>query len=79
MIRRFTMYRRGDISATHNEFQKAPPDQPQYEGVMFSDGTCVIRWCTPLKSTSVWTSFDEMMGVHGHPEEHYGSELVWHD
>lgn len=79
MIKRFTMYRRGDLSATHGDQLVAPPDQPQYEGVVFSDGTTVLRWCTPLKSTSVWASFDEALGVHGHPEERYASELVWHD
>jgi hypothetical protein len=73
------MYRKGDISETHNEFQRNAPDVPQYEGIVFTDGTCVIRWCTPLKSTSVWDSFETMIGVHGHPEERYGSELVWHD
>lgn len=73
------MFRRGDISSTHNELQVAPPDQPQYEGVVFSDGTTVLRWCTPLKSTSVWASLEIALGVHGHPEERYGSELVWHD
>jgi len=79
MIKRFTMYRRGDLSGTHNEFQANPPDIPQYEGVVFSDGTVVLRWCTVLKSTSVWATLDEALGVHGHPEERYQSELIWHD
>lgn len=79
MIRRFTMYRRGDISETHNELQRTPPEVPQFEGVVFSDGTTVLRWCTPLKSTSVWATLEDALGVHGHPEEIYQSELVWHD
>ena len=79
MIRRFTMFRRGDLSATHNSDQVNGADDPQFEGVVFSDGTCVIRWCTPLRSTAVWTDFATMAGVHGHPEERYQSELVWHD
>lgn len=78
-MRRFTMYRKGDLSATHNENQVNPPDIPQFEGVVFSDGTTVLRWCTALRSTSVWSSLEEAMGVHGHPEERYQSELVWHD
>lgn len=78
MIKRFTMYRRGDLSATHNEQQVAPPNEPQFEGVVFSDGTTVLRWCTPLKSTSVWADLETALGVHGHPEERYQSELVWH-
>ena len=79
MIKRFVMYRRGDISATHTELTVGPPNLPQFEGVVFSDGTTVLRWMTPLKSTSVWASFDDAMGVHGHPEERYQSELVWED
>ena len=79
MIRRFTMFRRGDLSATHNDQQVAPPDEPQFEGVVFGDGTTVLRWCTPLRSTSVWADLATALGVHGHPEERYRSEIVWHD
>ena len=78
MIIRFTAYRRDmDSRETHNEQQKNPESEPQYEGVVFSDGTCALRWLTPLKSHSVWDSFMSAMGVHGHPE--YGTEIVWHD
>jgi hypothetical protein len=52
-MRRFTVYRRGDLSATHNADQVNAPDQPQYEGVVFSDGTTVVRWLTAARSTSV--------------------------
>jgi len=76
-MKRFTMYRRNVPDETHNAFQKNAPDQPQFEGVVFSDGTCAIRWMTACGSTAVWKSFDDMMTIHGHPE--YGSELVWHD
>lgn len=76
-IRRFTAYRKLDISATHNENQVNPADEPQYEGVVFSDGTCVLRWLTALRSTSVWTDLDTAMGIHGHPE--YGTIIEWHD
>jgi hypothetical protein len=75
LMRMFTMYRRGDISATHNEDTMNPPDEPQYEGVVFSDGSVAIRWRTAKRSTSVWASMEDMMAVHGHPE--YDSELVW--
>lgn len=78
-MRRFTVYRRGDLSATHNEQQVNPPDVPQFEGVVFSDGSVALRWCTPLKSTSVWASLDDALGVHGHFEERYGTHIVWHD
>ena len=71
------MYRRNVPDATHNSYQKNPPDLPQFEGIVFSDGRCVIRWLTTCGSTAVWDSFHDMMTVHGHPE--YGSELIWHD
>jgi hypothetical protein len=71
------MYRRGDISATHAEGTYNHPDQPQFEGVVFTDGVCVIRWMTAYRSTSIFKSMEEMLDVHGHPE--YESELVWHD
>jgi hypothetical protein len=76
-MRRFTMYRRGDISATHDANQVNPPDEPQFEGVVFTDGSCALRWLTAVHCTSVWASFEDAMTIHGHPE--YDSEIVWHD
>jgi hypothetical protein len=74
-MRTFTMFRRWDISDTHDENQANPPDQPQFEGVEFTDGRVAIRWLTPKPATSVWDSMEDMLAVHGHPE--YGSELIW--
>jgi hypothetical protein len=53
------------------------PDEPQYEGVLFSDGTVVCRWLTQYRSHSVWTSWDDFYQVHGHPE--YGTVIKWLD
>jgi hypothetical protein len=77
-IKRFTAYRR-NISQrdTHNELQKNPDDQPQYEGVIFTDGSVALRWRTAIHCTSVWSSLQDALSIHGHPE--YGSEIVWHD
>lgn len=77
-MKRFTAYRR-NISqrATHNEFQKNPDDAPQFEGVVWTDGTVTLRWLTACKSTSVWESLAECLLIHGHPE--YGTEIEWHD
>lgn len=77
-IQRFTAYRR-NISErdTHNELQKNPDNEPQYEGVIFSDGSVAIRWLTACRSTSVWNSIEDMLNVHGHPE--YGTFIAWHD
>ena len=70
----FVMYRRNVPKETHNAFQTNDPSEPQFEGVIFSDGSVAIRWCTAKRSTSIWDSFDDMMAIHGHPE--YESELV---
>lgn len=75
-MKRFTMYRRSP-PPTHDENQANNPDEPQFEGVQFSDGTVAVRWMTAMRSTSIWVSMDEMLAIHGHPE--YDSELVWHD
>lgn len=76
-MRRFQMYRRGDLSATHNESQVNAPDEVQFEGVVFDNGKCVLNWRTAVSSISVWNSFEDAMAIHGHPE--YDSELVWLD
>jgi hypothetical protein len=52
-------------------------DEPDYEGVIFSDGTVVIRWLTEYQSHSVWKDWKDFYQVHGHPE--YGTEIVFHD
>lgn len=75
-MRRFTVYRPA-APETHDANQKNPPDQPQFEGVIFSDGTTVLRWLTACRSCSVWADFDDMYAIHGHPE--YGTYFVWHD
>lgn len=42
--------------------------RPDYEGVIFSDGTVAVRWLTQFRSTSIWATMDEFLKVHGHPE-----------
>lgn len=77
-MKRFTAYRLNmDDRETHNDQQKNPEGEPQYEGVIFTDGTVAIRWLTPLASTSVWSDLISALGVHGHPE--YGTNIIWHD
>ncbi len=76
-MRRFVMYRRAVPDATHDENQKNAPGEPQFEGVVFSDGKVALRWLTGKRSVSIWDSFEDAMAIHGHPE--YQSELVWLD
>jgi hypothetical protein len=35
-------------------------------GVVFEDGTVVLRWSTQHKSTAVYDSVDELLAIHGH-------------
>lgn len=51
-------------------------ETPDYEGVMFADGTVVVRWLTEFRSHSVWASWDDFYQVHGHPE--YGTVIKWY-
>lgn len=82
-IIRFTAFRRGLSqlvaagSVSHTSDQRNADDLPQYEGVVFSDGRCVLHWLTAVGSISVFDSLEAMLKIHGHPE--YGTDIVWHD
>ena len=78
MIQRFTAYRR-NISQrdTHTALQKNADTDPQFEGVIWNDGTVTLRWLTACRSHSVWDNIADMLNIHGHPE--YGTEIEWHD
>ena len=79
-MKRFEVYRRGDLSETHNNGLQGPADIPQYEGIQFTDGTVAVRWCTAFSSTSLWQTFDELMHVHGHLNDaRYQTDVVWLD
>lgn len=45
-------------------------------GVMFGDGSCALRWNTAMKSTAVYASHDDLMGIHGHGGK---TRCVWVD
>lgn len=51
------------------------PDKPQYQGVVFDDGSVALRWMTAVNSTSLFETYDQFYQVHGHPE--YGTYLEW--
>ena len=77
-MKRFTVYRTQlSIRDTHNHFQKNSDDEPQFEGVIWTDGTVSLRWLTQCRSWSTWNSIEDMLNVHGHPE--YGTVIEWHD
>lgn len=77
-MKRFTAYRRNLAErGTHSPLQMNPADAPQFEGVVWTDGSVTIRWLTACRSTSVWASLEDMLNIHGHPE--YGTVIEWHD
>lgn len=75
-MKTFTVYRPNVPTDTHNEDQRNAPDQPQFQGVIFDTGKCVVQWLTAVGGISVWDSYDDLIRVHGHPE--YGTHIVWH-
>lgn len=76
-MRRFRGYRPNPPEIYYAQGAANPPDEVQYEGVVFSDGTVVVRWVTQYRSHSVWTSFADFWAIHGHPE--YGTKIEWLD
>lgn len=50
-------------------------ERADYQGVVFDDGTVVLRWLTEHKSHSVWKDYRSFYKVHGHPE--YGTRIEW--
>lgn len=63
-------YRRAGIT-------NAGSGRPDYEGVIFSDGSVVVRWLTGYRSHSVWACWQDFYRVHGHPE--YGTRIEFGD
>lgn len=76
-MRRFTVYRPAPPPEYLGQGVANPPGEPQFEGVMFTDGTVAVRWMTAYRSTSLWASLQDLLAVHGHPE--YGTRIEWHD
>lgn len=74
---RFEGYRPNPPSDYLAKGVAAPADAVQYEGVLFGDGTVVLRWQTEYRSHSVWASFVDFYRVHGHPE--YGTRIEFLD
>ena len=77
-MQRFIAYRRNISSrVTHNEYQRNADDEPQFEGVIWTDGTVTLRWLTACRSHSVWANIEDCLRIHGHPE--YGTVIHWKD
>jgi len=76
-MKRFIGYRPTPPAEYLEKGTAAPPDEPQYEGVVFHDGSVALRWRTAFRSTSIWANYEDFFHVHGHPE--YGTRIEWLD
>lgn len=76
-IRTFTGYRTQPPAEYIEKSITNSGSSADYEGVIFSDGTVVIRWLTAFRSHSVWACWDDFYQVHGHPE--YGTTIEFAD
>jgi hypothetical protein len=76
-MRTFTNYRPNPPADYQATGAANPPDEPQFQGVIFDDGTVVLRWLTPNRSWSIWPNWATMYAVHGHPE--YGTFFHFDD
>ena len=76
-MRRFVGYRPEPPERYLESGHANPVDQPQYEGIVFSDGSCCVRWRTAVNSTSVWASYSDFAKVHGHAD--YKTRIEWLD
>lgn len=73
-MRRFTMTRAEDTKGRSGT-------GVVLEGVVFSDGTCVVRWMgagMPQQSTAFWNSYADFAATHvdNHPKN---SLITWLD
>ena len=76
-MRRFRCYRPNPPDGYRTSGAANAPDEVQFEGVVFSDGTCAVRWLTQFRSHSIWSSWEDLERIHGHPE--YGTVIEWLD
>ena len=56
---RFVLDRTEDVSGASGTGTVA-------EGVVFSDGTAVLRWMVGLRSTAIYDSIEDLAAIHGH-------------
>lgn len=52
-------------------------DRPDFEGVIFDDGTVACRWLTAFASHVVWPNYETLYSVHIDPHQNYGTRVEW--
>ena len=72
-MRTFKVYRPNPPEGYVENGVAQPPEEVQMEGVVFSDGTVVVRWQTMEHSTAIFPSWGMFYAIHGHPE--YGTRI----
>ena len=72
-MRTFRVYRSAPPADYIGTGAALPPDEVQMEGVVFSDGTVVVRWQTLAHSTAIFPTWEMFEQIHGHPE--YGTRI----
>lgn len=80
-MRMFTVYRTEarDLKDDIEKHNYLEGDQPQFEGVQFSDGKVVQRWLTPARSMVMWDSWEDLCRVHIYAHPDYGTRVEWYD
>lgn len=68
-MRRFLLHRDEDINETSGVGCVA-------EGLEFWDGTCAMHWRTPINSTTIYRSSDDLLAIHSHEGK---STIEWID
>ena len=76
-MRRFQCFRPNAPAEYREQGAANAPEEVQFEGVVFDDGTVCQHWLTIGRSHVIWQSFDDLMKIHGHPE--YGTRIDWLD
>lgn len=60
-MQRFELHRREDVSGSSGIGVVA-------QGVIFSDGRCVMRWLVEPHSTGLYDSPEDLLRIHGHDD-----------
>ena len=79
-MKRFEMIRERDTGAEKSGGGHSGTGKV-LEGIVFSDGTCVVRWSIEGQenSTAVWSSFDAFAHFHVDKRPENGTTLNWLD
>lgn len=75
MIRTFELYRTNDETGVSGTGKVV-------EGVVYSDGTCVVRWIpeeSPAKSLGVFDSYGAFIAIHVTPHPANNTEVRFND